>query len=239
MNKELWNNGRRAHKRRRGSREKANHWRTAFIISVLVWGALCITLLATAANLSEAPAEEQTDVESAEIAEPETESAADPEEDLAIYHLEAVEFYPVPLDHDLQAHIIRTCESYGITPTIVFAMIDRESDFDADTIGDRGESYGLLQVKPRYHSERMKNHGVTDLLDPFGNVLVGVDYLAELLDKYDGNMEKALVGYNAGPSGAYEHYFSKGIYSSDYSREVLATSNSLAEEVNTWEQTTY
>lgn len=229
MSKDLYEYEREAYERRKRHRGYATPWRTAFMVSVLVWGILCIALLATAAKSSKAPAEEQTDVESVEITEPETEPAAAPEEDLAIYHLEAIEFYPVPLDHDLQAHIIRTCESYGIAPTIVFAMINRESDFDADTIGDGGESYGLLQVKPRYHSERMKNHGVTDLLDPYGNVLVGIDYLAELLDKYDGNMEKALVGYNAGPRGAYEHYFSKGIYSSYYSREVLMNSEKLRE----------
>ena len=228
MSNDLRDYERRAYERRRGSREKANHWRTAFIISVLAWGALCITLMATAANLSKHPAQQRV-VEVEEIAEPKAEPTAAHEEDLAIYHLEAIEFYPVPLDHDLQAHIIRTCESYGIAPTIVFAMIDRESDFDADTIGDGGESFGLLQVKPRYHSERMENHGVTDLLDPYGNVLVGIDYLAELLDKYDGNMEKALVAYNMGPTGAYENCFSKGIYSGDYSREVLMNSEKLRE----------
>ena len=216
-------------------------WWLAFVLAVAVWALFCVISLYR--GLME-EADQITDYKSMLVEIPaettgDTSSPVEDLEDSELYHMEAIEFYPVPMDHELQAHIIRTCNGYGIDPTIAIAMIDRESDFDISAIGDRGESYGLLQVKPRYHVERMEKLGVSDLLDPFDNVLVGIDYLAELLDKYDGDMEKALVGYNAGPSGAYEHYFSKGVYSSEYSRQVLATSKSLAEEVNTWEQTTY
>lgn len=104
--------------------------------------------------------------------------------------------YDVPLDKELQAHIIRVCEEHHIDPAIVMAMSYRESGFDAEAVGDGGESYGLLQVQPKWHYDRMQALGCTDLLDPYQNVTVAVDYLAEQLDRFDGDIGKALVGYN-------------------------------------------
>lgn len=109
-----------------------------------------------------------------------------------------VVLYDVPLAADLQIHIIKTCEEHHIDPAIVMAMAYRESGFNAEAIGDGGDSYGLLQIQPRWHYGRMERLGCTDLLDPFQNVTVAVDYLAEQLDRYDGDMAKALVAYNQG-----------------------------------------
>ena len=106
-------------------------------------------------------------------------------------------------------------------------MIDRESSFRADAVGDSGDSVGLMQVKERWHSERMERLGVFDLFNPYQNVTVGIDYLAELLGKYEGSLEMALVAYNMGPSGAYSNCFSKGVYHSEYARSVLETSAEL------------
>ena len=118
-------------------------------------------------------------------------------------------------------------EQYGIDPAIVFAIIERESEFNAAAIGDGGKSYGLMQVQPRWHEERMDKHGVTDLTNPYQNVSVGIDYLAELTNKYDGNIEKALIAYNTGATGAHRDYFSKGIYSNEYSKDIISNSEKL------------
>lgn len=128
--------------------------------------------------------------------------------------------FDCPLDTELQKHIVDTCGEYGIVPEIVFAMIDQESDFDANAMGDSGNSYGLLQIQQRYHKGRMEKLGCTDLLDPYQNVQVGVDYLAELYGKY-GDIEMALVAYNCGVTGAKETYFDHGQYWSVYSQEAL------------------
>ena len=137
--------------------------------------------------------------------------------------------YNVPLDDELQLFIINLCEEHHIDPAVVISIIDAESDFDADAIGDNGASFGLMQIQARWHRERMDKLGVTNLLDPYQNVKVGVDYLAELLDSYDGNVAKALIAYNAGQLGAYKYYFSSGVYSNDYSEEVLAEIEPLTE----------
>ena len=138
-------------------------------------------------------------------------------------------FYSVPLNAEIQTCIKALCEEKGIDPAIIIAMAEVESNYNSDAIGDGGNSFGLMQIQPRWHSERMATLGVTDLLDPKQNVTVGIDILAELVAKYDGNIEMALVAYNAGPTGAYRHWFSRGVYSSDYSTKVLEISSKLKE----------
>lgn len=132
---------------------------------------------------------------------------------------EVISYYDsIPLDKDLQNHIIQQAHANGIQPQIVMAMIERESDYDTACMGDSGESYGLMQIQPKWHSERMEKLGCTDLLDPYQNVTVGIDYLCELLSRYDGDMAKALVGYNQG------HY--KGTVTA-YANGVLARAEAL------------
>ena len=110
---------------------------------------------------------------------------------------ETVVLYDVPLGEELQLHIISEAESKGIDPAIVMAMAWKESTYRADAIGDGGNSLGLLQIQPRWHGGRMDKLGCGDLLDPYQNVTVGVDYLCELLSRY-GDMGKALTAYNRG-----------------------------------------
>ena len=132
---------------------------------------------------------------------------------------EIISYYSsIPLDKYLQDYIIKQAHANGIQPQIVMAMIDRESDFNITCMGDGGDSYGLMQIQPKWHSKRMEKLGCTDLLDPYQNVMVGIDYLCELLSKYDGDMAKALVGYNQG------HY--KGTITA-YAKGVLAKAEEL------------
>lgn len=135
-------------------------------------------------------------------------------------HAEAIEFFPVPLDHEIQAFVIRTCEDLNMDPAVIIAMIDQESDFREDCVGDNGEAVGLLQIQQKWHQERMDKLGVTDLMNPLQNVAVGIDYLAELLDKGNG-LEWALAAYNAGATGA-----SNGI-GFGYAAEVMENSEAL------------
>ena len=137
----------------------------------------------------------------------------------------------IPLPMEFQTYINEVCKSYGIAPEIVFAMIEKESEYDNTAVGDNGDSEGLMQVQRKNHEERMARLGCTDLFDPYKNVLVGVDYLAELLAQYDGNIVTALTAYNAGPTGAYEDYFSKGIEASEYTEEVLEKAKKINEGV--------
>lgn len=141
---------------------------------------------------------------------------------------ETVYIYDVPLDAWLQIHIIQICEDYHIDPAIIMAMIERETNFRPDSKGDNGQSYGLMQIKIKYHRDRMDKLGIDDLMDPYQNVVVGIDYLGELLVKYE-DIEVALMAYNAGPGGAYEYWWQYGIYSNAYSSGVLERARTFRE----------
>ena len=111
-----------------------------------------------------------------------------------------ITFYDVPLDGKLQSHISNICDGYDIDPALVMAVIGQESNYDADAIGDSGKSFGLMQVQKRFHEDRMDKLGVTDLLDPYQNVAVGIDILAEKVKQ--GGLEWGLMAYNGGNSYA-------------------------------------
>jgi soluble lytic murein transglycosylase-like protein len=52
--------------------------------------------------------------------------------------------YDMPLDANLQLHIIRVAESYGIDPATIFAMCYQESTYNPSRIGDHGAALGLM-----------------------------------------------------------------------------------------------
>lgn len=133
-------------------------------------------------------------------------------------------YYDVPLDIDLQEHIFALCEIYGIDPAVVISVIARESSFRSQVMGDGGESYGLMQIKKKWHTARMERLGVTDLLDPYQNVTVGIDLLAELL-RYGDSLEWALMCYNGGYAYADKRAASGKI--SDYAKGVISMSKEL------------
>ena len=207
---------------------------TGTLLGIVFVVLLCLALRGIRASGASAMVSEPPTVQQAAscvvddpVAEDEAEPDPDPEP--TVEPIETVMLYDVPLDAELQVFIIRLCEEKHIEPSIVIAMIEKESQYDADAIGDGGASYGLMQIQPRWHQGRMDRLGVTDLLDPRQNVTVGVDYLLEMIDRYNGDIECALMAYNAGCGGANQHWFSKGIYSNAYSQGVLERARTLRE----------
>lgn len=75
------------------------------------------------------------------------------------------------------------------------AMIYLESTYRPNLVNKKTGVKGLMQISPKWHTERAKSLGVTDLLDPYGNILVGCDILNEMTQKYDANYA---INYFAG-----------------------------------------
>ena len=109
--------------------------------------------------------------------------------------------YDVPLSADLQKHIKDLCDRYGVDMPLILAIIGQESNYKAGAVGDGGSSIGLMQIQPQYHQARMDRLGVMDLSDPYQNVEVGIDLIAELMDENKGT-EWAVTAYNAGAAAA-------------------------------------
>lgn len=152
-----------------------------------------------------------------ETSEPETTEAAikatEPTEEIPLTIEvapvpEALELmYDTPLRAEVQLEIEALCAARDIDAAVVLAMIYHESRYQEDAVGDSCNSYGLMQIQPRWHAERMERLGVSDLLDGVQNVVVGIDYLDELLDRYGGDYGKALTAYNRGHySGTVSQY---------------------------------
>lgn len=84
-------------------------------------------------------------------------------------------------------------EQYGICPELLMAIAETESSGRA--VATRGDCKGLMQVSERWHKDRMKRLGVTDIYDEYGNILVATDYLLELF-KEEEDVSIVLAKYN-------------------------------------------
>lgn len=109
--------------------------------------------------------------------------------------------------------------------------IEKETGYRNETAGTSGE-VGYMQVIEKWHRDRMDRLNVDNLADPYMNIMVGVDYIAELLDQYQ-DAHLALSIYNRGlrngkGTGALD-LWDKGETSTEYSRNVLSRALGKAE----------
>lgn len=85
-------------------------------------------------------------------------------------------------------------ERFGVPRELVIAVSRAESAFRSDA-GSPAGARGLMQLMPG----TARGLGVTDITDPWQNLAGGTKYLRQMLDRFDGDVHKALAGYNAGP----------------------------------------
>ena len=83
--------------------------------------------------------------------------------------------------------------SANISPNLLAALVWQESRWNPQALSPKG-AMGLAQLMPA----TARWLGVNPA-DPNANLVGGARYLRMLLDQFDGNVEKALAAYNAGP----------------------------------------
>ena len=107
---------------------------------------------------------------------------------------------PTSGDKNLDRIIFEVGERQGVDPRFIHAVIWQESKYDVSAHSHAG-AQGLMQLMPA----TAKRFGCDDPSDPQANIEAGTKYLGWLLKRFDGNVELALAGYNAG-EGAVDKY---------------------------------
>ncbi|WP_234030189.1 lytic transglycosylase domain-containing protein [Erythrobacter mangrovi] len=92
-----------------------------------------------------------------------------------------------------QAKVAELAARFDLSPTLIEALVWQESRWRASAISPVG-ARGLAQLMPGTARELGVNPD-----DPFANLEGGARYLREQLDRFDGDLERALAAYNAGP----------------------------------------
>lgn len=93
-------------------------------------------------------------------------------------------------------------QKFGVdlSPSLVKSIIKQESGFNPVAKSPAGAE-GLMQLMPATAEEV----GVNNSMNPYQNLKGGVTYMAQMLSKFGGDVQKALAAYNAGPK-AVEKY---------------------------------
>jgi soluble lytic murein transglycosylase-like protein len=86
-------------------------------------------------------------------------------------------------------------DRFMLDPALIHAVIEAESRYDPKAVSGKG-AIGLMQVMP----QTGRRYGVRaqELRVPEKNIATGAQYLADLLRLFEGDVELALAGYNAG-----------------------------------------
>lgn len=94
---------------------------------------------------------------------------------------------------DLSSIFEEAANTFGVSVNLLQSIAKAESNFNANAVSSAG-AVGIMQLMPATAAAL----GVTDSRDAYQNIMGGAKYIAQLLQKYSGNISLALAAYNAG-----------------------------------------
>ncbi|MBZ0287542.1 MAG: transglycosylase SLT domain-containing protein, partial [Anaerolineae bacterium] len=102
--------------------------------------------------------------------------------------------------------VLESAQRHDLDPLLLLALIRHESLFNPNATAGAGEK-GLTQVIPgtaEYIAQQLEwsNFQQSDLFRPYVGIEFGAYFLSEQVKRFDGNVQAALAGYNAGPGRA-------------------------------------
>ena len=100
---------------------------------------------------------------------------------------------------EIDSYIREAAAKYGVDEKLVSLVADAESGKSQKCISNKG-AIGVMQLMP----DTARGMGVNPY-DARQNVDGGVRFLKDMLNMYNGNVEKALAAYNAGPGNVNKY----------------------------------
>ena len=116
------------------------------------------------------------------------EGLAVPERAVAHAHMSGAAVPPA-----FQAKVAELAARFDLSPALIEALVWQESRWRSGAVSPVG-ARGLAQLMPGTARELGVNAN-----DPFANLEGGARYLRAQMDRFGGDVEKALAAYNAGP----------------------------------------
>lgn len=98
------------------------------------------------------------------------------------------------------SYIKSAAQTHGVSEGLIKAVMHTESGFNANARSPVG-AQGLMQLMPA----TAKRFNVSNSYDPQQNIHAGAQYLAWLLKRFNGNVQLALAGYNAGEGNVQKY----------------------------------
>lgn len=117
----------------------------------------------------------------------------------------------------INSYIREIALKYNIEPELIMSIIQTESEYNPKA--KNGNCLGLMQVSSYWHKDRANKLGVKDFYDPYGNILIGVDYISELLKQYK-DPRLVLMLYNMDHNTAISMYKNGQI--TNYAKTIIA-----------------
>lgn len=126
-------------------------------------------------------------------------------------------------DDKLQPIVDLAAKTYDVPANLIKSVIKTESANQPLAVSGAGAK-GLMQLM----DSTAQDMGVRNVFNAHENVLAGTRYLKQLLNRFNGNEEKALAAYNAGP-GTVDRFGGIPPYAEtqDYVKKVLKSKNDL------------
>ena len=106
----------------------------------------------------------------------------------------------LPSGTPFAAEITAAAKRHGVDPALLAGLVKQESGFNPNAVSPAG-ARGLTQLMPGTAASL----GVSDPLDPAQALDGGAKYLREQLDRFGGDVARALGAYNAGPGAVQRH----------------------------------
>ena len=100
----------------------------------------------------------------------------------------------------VDGYLIDSGARNGVDPLLLYSVMHQESSFKSHAVSPKG-ARGLMQLMPG----TAIRFGVTNIFDPRQNIEGGARYLRFLTNRFNGELNLILAGYNAG-EGAVEKY---------------------------------